>query len=81
MKIEVYNEPIGEESKLRLRLIKERDAVLLCAVDRHGERLSQGTLLRITPDGRVHFCSCVNPELGLKLDEMGCLVGTSGRQA
>ena len=58
-----------------IRLKKSGDGgVLLLAVDEHGEKLTNGTILEITKTGRLIKWAFVDPALGFQLDAHGVII-------
>jgi hypothetical protein len=53
----------------RLRKIVSGD-ILLLAVDKHGDDISAGLILRITTEGFLYRHPYVNGDLGLRLDKV-----------
>ena len=68
--IEIYNEPM-EDEVLRVNLVYDSDGVKLVAVDQNGEPQKDGSICRITNDGKVFYYSGISEDLGLSLDEDG----------
>lgn len=71
MDLEIYND-IDAQEPTRLRLVKHDGCVTLCAVNKLGERLASGSLLKITEKG-IYLCSSVDRTLGFDLTADGRL--------
>jgi hypothetical protein len=50
------------------------ESVRLVAVDKHGNRIPDGNLLKFLPNGSIYLYKTVNPALGLNTDSEGRLV-------
>lgn len=58
-----------------LRLVaRDSGELVLEIVDSTGRRISQGSLLSITKDGRLTVHSAVSEKAGLQLDAVGCII-------
>lgn len=70
MIIELWNDELLGEAQhiIRIKAKQEGNDITLMAVDKRGNRLSQGDLLIITPKG-VIFCSDISPDLKFDLDK------------
>ena len=47
--------------------------VTVVAVDKDGNRVDQGILFRLLPNGTIQRMASVNPNLGFVLDDKGCI--------
>lgn len=76
MKLEVYNEnQMDVVDPVRLKLEQDSDGeIVVMAVDKDGDRVYRGSLLRFKPDGSVIRPRGVDPKLGFKLDDKQQLV-------
>ena len=68
--IEDYNEP-KEREALLINLVYDNGGVKLIAVDQDGEPQKDGSICRITNEGKVFYYSGISEDLGLSLDEHG----------
>ena len=59
--IEIYNEPM-EDEVLRVNLVYDSDGVKLVAVDQNGEPQKDGSICRITNDGKVFYYSGISED-------------------
>jgi len=60
-----------EDNTTYLKLVKDGKFINLIATDSKGKKLSAGILLTIGPDGVISRVSCVNPAIGIKLNNHG----------
>lgn len=72
MKFKLYEGTPDNPDEPILKAYIDGDGELtIDAVDRSGNRLSSGHILRITNAGELFLCHGVNTTLGLKLDDNG----------
>jgi hypothetical protein len=75
MGFKIFGQEEDKQVFLKLRpSLNDDGEVDLVAVDRDGDRVSQGSILTILNDGSLHLCSMVSTQIGLKLDEDGKVV-------
>lgn len=72
MSFKVFGTPV--EKQVFLKLAEVEGCIMLQAVDQYGARVPQGNIMKITTDGKLYRCSSVNPDIGLKLDDDGCVL-------
>lgn len=71
MKFKIYGEKEAEKV-VTLKLIPdEAEGVDICAVDEKGDVLRKGYIATFKPDGTLTLHSCINPDIGLALDDKG----------
>lgn len=73
MKLEIYQEKPEEikEQIVRLALVQEGNGVLLHVVDKDGNRVECGNLIKFYNDGVISRSFAVNPSLGFQLNKRG----------
>lgn len=71
MGFKVLGTPVAKD--VFLKLAEVEGCIVLQAVEQSGARVLQGNILKITEDGKLYRCSSANPDIGLKLDEDGCI--------
>jgi len=74
VRFKVYDDtPEKKEKTVYFRLREDDGDIDLIACDEEGNRLINGTILFISAGGRLQLCTDVNPNIGLDLDEEGCI--------
>ena len=71
-KIEIWDGS-KEGDVLRLKLVADGIVIRLVATDRDGEPLVRGYILEITQDGKLHLNEGLSYNLGLCVNEEGCI--------
>ena len=69
MKLKVYKD-IKQPKTQYFKLKESSEGLILSAVDRDGEHISHGHILKLTSGG-IMLCSDINKDLGLSLDGNG----------
>lgn len=73
-KFEIYDaEPEEPERTVTFRLMKSGDSVELFVVDSNGRPVPCGGILFLTPERSGKLLKGVSKDLGILLDENGCL--------
>ena len=63
---------------LYLRLFQEGEEVHLCVVDVEGHKMSRGTILAITAEGKLRRHTDLDPSFGFQLNERGQILWSHG---
>ena len=73
MLFKVFDDKDTKEKEVLLRLKQVGKNVHLIAVDSKGFALGGGKILAITEEGFIRLHGNIDPEIGLKLDDDGCI--------
>ncbi len=72
MRVEIFDAPDTDEQVLRLRLVQDGPSgdIRLLAVDKDGDQVRCGKLLKFRPGGVYRYAG-INRDIGLGLDPSG----------
>ena len=74
LKLQAYKPQPEEEKITRVKLEDDGSGIVtVVAVDKDGNRVDQGILFRLLPNGTIQRMASVNPNLGFVLDDKGCI--------
>ena len=71
MKLDVWGVPRGEEKAILLRLMNVENGVIVCVVNKYGNRLPLSNLVKFHDSGRVSRCRSVDRDIGFNLTDEG----------
>ena len=72
LKLQAYKPQPDEEKITRVKLEDDGSGIVtVVAVDKDGNRVDQGILFRLLPNGTIQRMPSVNPNLGFVLDDKG----------
>ena len=74
MKFEIYNAKKENNEPIRLAFEEYGDSICVVAVDKFGERLKKGYLLKFCLDGTIRVLTAVDPDLGFQLNGNGQII-------